>query len=131
MHESTKWTSARRTDDRLLARGREAPQAEVPEEGVEGSEASDVDGASRGYSPSPLASTADGARSGADPAPIGPAIGPASDLDAALSRALEAGVAAGDLELVARIVEELRARRLAAAGPSVVALAERGTQRRR
>jgi hypothetical protein len=49
-------------------------------------------------------------------APSGPASGPALDvLDRALTAALDLAVSRGDLELVARLVEELRARRLAAA----------------
>lgn len=54
--------------------------------------------------------------------PRGPGAGPAFDaLDRALAAALELAVSHGDLELVARLVEELRARRLAAA-VNVVAL---------
>jgi hypothetical protein len=48
--------------------------------------------------------------------PLGPGIGPAGDVVArALAHALDLAVSRGDLELVARLVEELRARRLAAA----------------
>jgi hypothetical protein len=48
--------------------------------------------------------------------PPGPTSGPAGDhLERALAAAMELAVARGDLELVGRLVEELRARRLAGA----------------
>lgn len=61
------------------------------------------------------------ARTVVDADVIGPAVGPTDPVDATLARALALAVEAGRLDLVATIVEELRARRLSAS-PNVVAL---------
>lgn len=56
---------------------------------------------------------------------IGPAIGPVLDaLEQAMARALEAAAIAGRFDVVSQLAEELRARRLAAAG-NVVELSGR------
>lgn len=47
---------------------------------------------------------------------FGPTFGPASATEAALARALNLAAAAGRFDVVAQLAEELKARRLAAAG---------------
>jgi hypothetical protein len=52
-----------------------------------------------------------------------------SMVDAALAGAIETATAAGDLDAILRIVEELRARRLAQAGEQVIKLARERSKR--
>jgi integrase len=111
------WPSVRPRNE---ATAREKKASGVPEEGVENRGPRNVDASPQTYSRSEAIDAPEEARRDPDTAPIGPAIGPAPDLDGALARALDVAVARGDLDLVAHIVEELRARRLEAAGPAVV-----------
>jgi hypothetical protein len=94
----------------------------VRRKGLESARGRNVGGASRGYSRSDASKAAEGVRKDPDTGPIGPTIGPGAELDRALARALALAVARGDLDVVARIVEELRARRLESAGLSVIAI---------
>ena len=63
--------------------------------------------------------TAGSARNVVDAGAVGPSNGPTDAEDSTLARALSLAVNAGRLDLVATIVEELRARRLASS-PNVV-----------
>lgn len=72
--------------------------------------------ASHGYERAESPKAPDSAPMAPPDGPLGPGSGPGGDVVAsALARALDLAVSRGDLELVARLVEELRARRLAAA----------------
>ena len=103
-----------KADDRLGVCA--SAQTRVPEEGVENALAYRVDVWSQGYEGETPPKVADRPVSTPETAPSGPASGPLPDhVDVALARALDLAVSRGDLELVARLVEELRARRLAAA----------------
>ena len=88
--------------------------------GFENGETAPIDAGSKAYERSRSPDTRDEARRSADAWPLGPACGPADPVDLALARALSAAVDAGRLDLVATLAEELRARRLAAAGNVVV-----------
>jgi hypothetical protein len=56
-----------------------------------------------------------------DAGAIGPTIGPADTVEAALARALDAAAAAGRFDVVAQLAKELEARRLARE-PNIVKL---------
>ena len=93
----------------------------MPEEGVEGAEvprkASDPQTSEDGASGEASASV----RPPVDVEASGPRFGPASEVETALARALDAAAAAGRFDVVVQLGRELEARRLART-PNVVQL---------
>lgn len=97
--------------------------------GFETAEKPVADVVSATYAPSTIGPPPVTLRHNVDAPRIGPASGPTDALDLALARALSLAVEAGRLDLVTSIAEELRARRLAAAG-NVVELTPNGARNR-
>jgi hypothetical protein len=113
----------------------------VPEEGVEHRAGDDIDEHPQASEDLGDDEASESSRYPVDANAIGPTIGPidapsmtaaavAEDVETALARAVDRASAAGRWDVVAQLAEELRARRLAAAG-NVVEMPRPGAQRPR
>lgn len=98
----------------------------VGQPGLENSGRPSVDGTSQACDESSASKGDDADRKTPDSEPVGPAVGPALDVEAALADALSKAAAAGRWDVVAQLARELEARRLASAGNVVALAAKRG-----
>ena len=97
--------------------------------GIERVHSANIDVASETYELSERPTSPDRSRSTPDAEAIGPTNGPMGPVEAALARALDAAAVAGRFDVVAQLAEELRARRLAAAGNVLELAADRRRRR--